>query len=219
MGTDCDFTYGEREAFYGTRYPVSAPAAQLTGAPCGITYGDVTQCLWNRAGARMGFFSSCILSEITKGINYSVRPGRGGNNISKSLMEMQKRTLPHTNWDDGWLKKCASHRLQPPPFGQLCPTPAHHPVHLRPSLSLQGAAANQSFPKLGFAAGVVPHSRHLAGSTLRGTHRNPTSPDTRYTCWLSCTELSCGALQSITVIPPSLIIFLMKMILLISVVF
>lgn len=216
MGTDCDFTYRETEAFYGSRYHVSAPPAQLTGASCGITYGDVTQCLWNRAGVRMGFFSSRILSEITKGINYSVRPGRGGNNISKSLMEMQNQTLPHTNWDDGWLKKCASHCLQPPPFWQPYPIIPRTSTHPCPS---KGQPAKRSLPKLGFAAGDVPPGCHLAGSTLRGTQRNPTGPDTRYTCWLSCTELSCGALQSITVIPPSLIIFLMKMILLISVVF
>lgn len=145
------------EAFYGTRYPVSAPAAQLTGAPCGITYGDVTQCLWNRAGARMGFFSSRILSEITKGINYSARPGRGGNNISKSLMEMQNRALPpHTNWDDGWLKKCASHCPQPPPFRQPYPTPAHHPGHQHPPLSLQGAVCTAGASQTRICSRICP---------------------------------------------------------------
>lgn len=135
------------EAFYGTRYPVSAPAAQLTGAPCGITYGDVTQCLWNRAGARMGFFSSRMVSEITKGINYSVRPGRGGNNISKSLMEMQNRALPpHTNWDDGWLKKRASHCPQPPPFWQPYRTPSSRapaPTPVPPRVSLPSSGLLQ----------------------------------------------------------------------------
>lgn len=207
------------EAFYGTRYPVPAPPAQLTGAPCGITYRDVMQCLRNRAGARnnKGHKRAYFLSEITKGINSSVRPGRGGNNISKSLMEMQNWALPRTNRDDGWLKKCASHCLQPPPFWQPCPVPSLcTSTHPCPS---KGQPAQRWFPKSGFAAGEVPHGCHLAGSTCSGTRGNPAGPDTRYTCWLSCTELSCGALQSITVIPPSLIIFLMKMILLISVVF
>lgn len=78
----CDFTCRGTEDFYDIWYHVAIPLGQLTDLDPRITHS----LFGNHAGPRTFFFSSCILSVITKGINYSARPGREGNNISKSLM-------------------------------------------------------------------------------------------------------------------------------------
>lgn len=160
------------EPFYGIWYRVSTPPGQLTGPSCGITYEDVTQCLWNRGGARtfVFFFSSPILSEITTGINYSARPGRGGNNISKSLMEMQNQTLPCAKWDDGRLESlpaagsfsAAVPNPVPPPRP---PAPVPLPLSRSPKSSRFGVCSRRGAAR--------------PGSALGGTRRHPTGPDTR----------------------------------------
>lgn len=78
----CDFTCRGTEDFYDIWYHVAIPLGQLTDLDPRITHSS----FGNHAGLRTFFFFSCVLSVITKGINYSARPGREGNNISKSLM-------------------------------------------------------------------------------------------------------------------------------------
>lgn len=124
------------------------------------------QPLWGQDGF---FPSSRILSEITKGINYSVRPGRGGNNISKSLMEMQNPTPLHVKWDDGRLEKHVSCCQQPPPFRQPILTPSHRPVPQHPSL------VEQPFSERGCSRGRT-HSCHLPSTCARWDEMPPARP-------------------------------------------
>ena len=121
----------------------------MSGSACGTALGQ----------GRV-FFSSRILSEITKGINYSGRPGRGGNNTSKSLMEMHTQTPPHVKWDDSCFEKRAS--------GSTVPPPRPSPVPPQPG--------EQPLPGLGFAAEDAPHRCHRAGQRARRSATPPSRP-------------------------------------------